>query len=479
MSRYYLFIIAVAILTGCGTLAPNYQRPAPPVSSSWPSGPAYPAIASGQGEASADWRDFVIDPKLRQLIDLALANNRDLRVAALTIEKAQAQYQIERSLLFPHINGSASDSASLTPAAISPTGTRYVLHEYSVGLGFSAYELDFFGRVRSLKDQALEQYLSTEEAHRSTQISLITEVTTAYLTLVADQGHLSLAEDTLKNQQSAYVLDKRRFELGAASQLDLSQAQTVVDTARGDVARYTSVVAQDLNALDLLAGTSVPSDLLPVASLTDITAVRELPAGLPSDLLQNRPDILEVEHQLKAANADIGVARAAFFPSITLTSSIGTASDQLSGLFKSGSRTWLFQPQLNLPIFDGGSNIANLKVAKANRGIYLAQYEKAIQSAFREVADALADHGTLDAQLAAQQSLVDATALSFKLSDARFQNGVDSYLVVLDSQRSLYTAQHNLINLKLAQAANLVTLYKALGGGAAASGSTSQVSTGN
>ncbi len=475
MNRYCLSIIAAAILSGCGTLAPDYQRPALPVSSNWPSGAAYSSIPSGQNAANVDWHDFVIDPKLQQLITLALANNRDLRVTALTIEKTQAQYQIVRSTLFPHINATAGENASLTPAGLSPTGTRYILHDYNVGLGFSAYELDFFGRVRNLKDQALEQYLSTEEAHRSTQLSLIAQVATAYLTLAADQEHLSLAADTLRTQQSTYAMDKRRFELGAASQLDLSQAQTAVDTARGDIARYTSVVAQDINALTLLAGTSVPDDLLPSTSLTTITAVRDLPTGLPSDLLQNRPDILEAEHQLKAANANIGVARAAFFPSITLTSSIGTASTQLSGLFASGSRTWQFAPQLNLPIFDGGSNIANLKVAKADRGIYLAQYEKAIQSAFREVADALADHGTLDAQLAAQQSLVDATALSFKLSDARFQNGVDSYLVVLDSQRSLYTAQHNLINLKLAQENNMVTLYKALGGGAGAVGDTTQV----
>ena len=479
MNKYCLSIIATAILAGCGTLAPDYQRPVAPVSSSWPSGPAYSANPSGQNEANVDWHDFVTDPKLQRLIALALANNRDLRVAALTIEKTQAQYQIERSTLFPHINATASDNTTLTPGGLSPTGRRYLLHNYNVGLGFSAYELDFFGRVRSLKDQALEQYLGTEEAHRSTQISLIAQVATAYLTLAADQEHLSLARETLKTQQATYAMDKRRFELGAASQLDLSQAQTAVDTARGDVARYTSVVAQDINALGLLAGAPLPAELLPSASLTTITAVRDFPTGLPSDLLQNRPDILEAEHQLKAANANIGVARAAFFPSITLTSSFGTASSQLSGLFDSGSRTWVFAPQINLPIFDGGSNIANLKVAKADRGIYLAQYEKSIQSAFREVADALADHGTLDEQVAAQQSLVDATSLSFKLSDARYQKGVDSYLVVLDSQRSLYAAQHNLINLKLAQATNLVTLYKALGGGAATGRGTAQVLIGN
>lgn len=471
MIRHCLVLTAAVLVTGCVNLAPTYERPASPVSTHWPSGPAYPAGATDRSEANVDWRDFVLDPKLRQLIALALDNNRDLRVAALTIEKVQAQYQIEQAALFPHVDATGGESASRTPANIFyPGAPSFINHNYSAGIGFSAYELDFFGRVRNLRNEALEQYLGTEEAHRSTQISLIAEIAAAYLTLAADQGHLALADDTLKNQQAAYALDKRRFELGSASQLDLSQAQTAIDAARGDVARYTSVVAQDLNALTLLAGTSIPDDLLPSTPLVNMTVVRDLPAGLPSDLLQNRPDILEAEHKLKAANADIGVARAAFFPSITLTTSIGTASDQLSGLFTSGSRAWSYAPQLNLPIFDAGSNAANLKVSKANRGIYLAQYEKAIQNAFREVADALANQGTLGTQVDAQQSLVDATALSFRLSDARFQHGVDSYLAVLDSQRSLYAAQQNLINLKLGQATNRVTLYKVLGGGATLAG---------
>jgi multidrug efflux system outer membrane protein len=481
MCKHFYAIIAAAALTGCVNLAPDYQRPVLPVSGSWPGGPAYAANTQGQSASSidehADWDSFVIDPKLRQVIAMTLANNRDLRVAALAIEKAQAQYQIQGALQFPHIAASAGENGSLTPGSLSVTGAPLVVHAYSVGLGFSNYELDFFGRIRNLKEQALQLYLGTEQAQRSLQISLIAQVASAYLDLAADQEHLSLAEDTLKNLQSAYTLDQRRFELGTASQLDLSQAQTSVDTARGDVARYTSVVAQDLNALRLLVGAEVPADLLPPTPLLGTpagkAAVRDLPSGLPSDLLRNRPDILEAEDQLKAANANIGVARAAFFPDITLTASIGSASTQLSDLFKSGSRTWLFAPQLNLPIFDGGSNLANLKVSQANRAIYVAQYEKAIQSAFREVADALAEHGTLGAQVDAQQSLVDATALSFKLSSARFQHGVDSYLAVLDSQRSLYAAQHNLINLKLAQENNLVNLYKALGGSTAESATQS------
>jgi len=463
-----LSIIATSILAGCTTLAPDYQRASPPVPGNWPSGAAYKVNSNEQGKSAGqvDWHDFVIDSKLQQIITLALANNRDLRVAALTIEKIQEQYQIERSVLFPHINANAIDTTSLTPANLSPSAKPYLLHDYNIGLGFSAYELDFFGRVRSLKDQALEQYLGTEEAHRSTQISLIAQVVAAYVTLAADHEHLSLASETLITQHSTYEIDKHRFELGVASQLDLSLAQTAVDTARGDVARYTSIVAQDINALTLLTGVAVPDELLPSVPFTNITAVHDFPAGLPSNLLQNRPDILEAEHQLKAANANIGVARAAFFPSITLTTTYGTASNQLSGLFKTGSKTWQFAPQINLPIFDGGSNTANLEAAKADQGIFLAQYEKTIQSAFREVADALANLGTLDEQVAAQQSLVDATSLSFKLSEERFKSGVDSYLSVLDSQRSLYSAQHNLINQKLAKITNLVTLYKALGGGA-------------
>jgi multidrug efflux system outer membrane protein len=476
MNRYCLAIISAVAVSGCGTLAPDYQRPDLPVPANWAASPASTSAGNpGQNAANIDWHEFITDTNLQKLIALALVNNRDLRVAALTIEKAQAQYQINRAALFPAISATAGENASSTPADLSPTGSRYTLRNNSVGLGFSSYELDFYGRLRNLKDQALEQYLGTEEAHRSAQISLIAEVATAYLTLAADQGHLALSKETLKTQQATYEMDKRRFELGASSQLDLSLAQTAVDTARGDVARYTSTVAQDVNALTLLIGTSVPADLLPASSPTTIAAVRDLPAGLPSDLLQNRPDILEAEHQLKAANANIGVARAAFFPSITLTGSVGTASAQLSGLFQSNSNTWGFSPQINLPIFNAGSNTANLNAAKADRGIYLAQYEKAIQSAFREVADAMAVHDNLDEQLAAQQSMVDTTTLSLTLSDARFKNGVDSYLVVLDSQRSLYTAQHSLINLKLAQATNLVTLYKALGGGAAAVGSADQI----
>jgi len=457
--------VLAALLTGCGTLAPDYQRPASPVPTSV-SGPAYKA---GNGDAklfaATAWRDYFNDAKLQQLIQLALDNNRDLRVSALNIEKARAQYQIQRSELFPSIDASGSGTGKRTPASLSSTGQAMISHNYSAGLGFASYELDFFGRVRSLKDAALEQYLATEEARNSTQISLIAEVANAYLTLGADHERLKLAQDTLKSQQASFGLTQRSFELGVASELDLRQAQTSVESARVDVARYTGLVAQDENALALLVGAPVPQGLQPVAAVDSVTAVEDIPSNIPSEVLQRRPDIQQAEHLLKSSNANIGAARAAFFPSITLTGSAGGASARLSDLFKAGAGTWSYMPQINLPIFDGGRNQANLDSAKADEKIAVAQYEKAIQSAFREVADALATRGTIDDQFKAQQALVDATNRSYTLSDARYRKGVDSYLNVLDAQRSLYAAQQNLITIRLGRQANLVTLYKVFGGG--------------
>jgi multidrug efflux system outer membrane protein len=390
-------------------------------------------------------------------------------VAALNIEKARAQYRVQDAALFPTINASAGGNGSRTPADLSPSGTAQVSHSYSASLGFSAYELDLFGRVRSLDAQALEQFFSTTEARRSTQISLVAEVATAYLTMAADQARLRLAQDTLASQGRTYQLNQRSFELGAASALTLRQAQTSVDTARVDVERYTAQVAQDRNALVLLAGADLPAELLPQAlpagEAAAASPLASIPPGLPSDLLQRRPDILQAERDLKAANANIGAARAAFYPRISLTASAGSSSASLSNMFMGGSRTWSFAPQISLPIFDGGANRANLDIARTDRDINVAKYEKAIQTAFREVSDALAQRSTLGRQLEAQQSLVDATAESYRLSDARFKRGVDSYLSVLDAQRSLYTAQQNLIGTRLSRFTNLVTFYKTLGGG--------------
>ena len=466
--HYAAIAITLLVLSGCASMAPKYTQPAAPVPSEWPSGPAYKESAAKPGEpAAADikWQEFFIDEQLQRLIGLALENNRDLRIAALNIERSQALYRIQRADLFPTVDAAASAVEARTPGVLSGTGNAITTHQYSVGLGFSAYELDLFGRVMSLKDQALEQFFSTEEARRSVQISLVAEVANNYLTLAADKESLKIARDTFTSQQTSYNLIKSRFEAGASSELDLRQAQTSVDAARVDIARFTSLVAQDENALALVIGAPVPPDLLP-SGLSAITAMKELSAGLPSDVLQRRPDILEAEHLLKAANANIGAARAAFFPRITLTTSIGLSSDQLSGLFKGGTGTWMFAPQITLPIFDTGRNRANLKVSEVDREIFLAQYEKAIQGAFREVADALAQRGTLGDQLEAQQSLTDATAVSYRLSEARYEKGISSYLNVLDSQRSLYSAQQGLIAVRLFRLTNLVTLYKVLGGGA-------------
>ncbi len=465
--RGAVIAIALLALTGCASMAPTYARPEAPVPSEWPAGPAYKEGSVKPGEravADITWQEFFIDAQLQKLIALALENNRDLRIAALNIERSQALYQVQRADLLPTVNAAGSAVRARTPGVLSGTGQAINAHQYGVSLGFSAYELDLFGRVRSLKDRALEEFFSTEEARRSMQISLVAEVANDYLTLAADKELLKIARDTFTSQQESYSLIKRRFEAGASSELDLRQAETSVDSARVDIARFTSQVTRDENALALVIGSAVPADLLP-AGLSEVTAMKDLNAGLPSEVLRRRPDIMEAEHLLKAANANIGAARAAFFPRISLTTSIGLSSDQLSGLFKGGADTWSFAPQITLPIFDSGRNRANLKVSEVDREISLAQYEKAIQSAFREVADALAQYGAIGDQLAAQQSLTDATAVSYRLSRARYEKGISSYLNVLDSQRSLYGAQQGLIGVRLSRLTTLVTLYKVLGGG--------------
>jgi len=467
MTRMRLFLpVLFLLLAGC-TMAPRYQRPAAPVSDNWPTNTTNQVAVEASEQAAADipWRDFFVDPQLQALIDLALQNNRDLRVAVLNIERFQAQYRIERSALLPSINATGSAVSQRVAQDLSSTGQSQILRQYSATLGSTAYEFDLFGRVRSLKNQALQQYLASEQAQRSVQISLISQVATGYLTLAADSERLQLAKETLANQQAAFELVKRRFDAGVASALDLNQARTSVESARVDNARYTTLVAQDVNALTLVVGAPLDAELLPAVLTTELNALQEIPPGLTSAVLLERPDILQAEHQLQAANANIGAARAAFFPRIALTGSLGTGSDELSGLFQSGSQTWLFAPQITLPIFTAGSNWAKLKVSNIDRDIALAQYEKAIQTAFREVADSLAQRGTIDEQLAAQQSLTDASAESYQLSQSRYDKGVDSYLSVLDSQRALYGAQQNLISTRLTRLTNLVTLYKVLGGG--------------
>ena len=459
-------------LSGCVSMAPKYRTPEPPVPKAWPEGPSYKAsAAAGPSARDLAWQDFYVDEGLRKVLSLALQNNRDLRIAALNTEKAGAYYRVQRSDLLPKINAFAQGSKQRLPTSIFGLNRAVVFEQDQAGVGISAWELDFFGRIRSLKNRALEQYLATEQAQDSARILLLAEVANVYLALATDQESLILAQKTLTSEEGSYKLVQRRFEVGASSELDACRAQVSVDAARSDVAAFTRAVAIDRNALDFLAGAPVPAVLLP-ASLASATPLKDITPGLPSEVLTRRPDILMAEHQLKAANADIGAARAAFFPRISLTTNVGAMGSELSGLFKSGSSTWTFAPQIVLPIFDTGARRANLKVARADRDIALAQYEKAIQAAFREVADALAQRGTLEDQLAAQASLTQALERTHALATARYTAGIDGYLSVLDAQRSLYAAQQGLIALRRARYGNLVTLYKVLGGGWSQSGSS-------
>jgi multidrug efflux system outer membrane protein len=462
--RLALFLGASLALSGC-TMIPKYARPEPPVPPSWPESVAPPASAPGLAAAQTRWQDLFTERRLAGVIELALANNRDLRVAALTVEKMQAIYRIQRSPLFPTVGVLATGERYRIPAKETDEGVAKTSTAYSVNLGTTSWELDLFGRIRSLKAGALEQYLATEQARRAAQISLVAAVAADWLALAADTESLELARATLEAQQSSYELLRRSREAGIASDLELSQAQTQLETARASYAAAAGRIAVDRSTLDLLAGTTVPADLLP-DRLGDVAEARLLSPGLPSEVLLSRPDILAAEHRLKAANASIGAARAAFFPRISLTAAVGTMSGELSGLFSSGTGTWTFVPQIVAPLFTGGYNKANLAAAKADREIAVAQYERAIQGALAEVSNGLALRTTLVAQREAQQALVAALDETYRLSDARFKAGIDSYLSVLVAQRSLFAGQQALINVRLAEQVNLVTLYKVLGGGA-------------
>jgi outer membrane protein, multidrug efflux system len=474
-----LLVTPVALILGACTLEPHYHRPPAPL----------PAPEGGQPSATAaadiGWREFFPDPQLQQLIAVALGNNRDLRVAALNVQTAQARYRIQRAELFPTIDASATEEVERYPPGVIagsssgsalPIGTGgSILRFFDAGVGFTSYELDVFGRLRSLNHAALQLYFSSDETRRSVQLTLVAEVAAAYLTVLADQTLLDITRDTLKSQNESYALTQRMFDAGTTTELALRQAETTVDSARADLAQYQRAFAQDSDALQLLLGAPIPQGIDFSGGLDRGTAVAELEEGIPSDVLVRRPDVLAAEHQLRSANAQIGAARAAFLPQITLTASYGTASSELSGLFKSNSEAWTFSPLITLPIFAGGANVANLQATQLARDTAVAQYEKAIQTAFREVADALAARRTLDDQLLAEQALVTASAVAYRLADMRYRGGVDSYLSALDAQRSLYSAQQQLQNVRLLRLENLVTLYKALGGGLREHISTAQL----
>jgi multidrug efflux system outer membrane protein len=461
--RKLIPLLAISFfLYGCPPTS-QYVRPGLPVPSAWPGNPN--ATAGAPAAADLKWQEFFTDQRLQSVIELALANNRDLRVATLNIEKVQALYRIQRADQYPTIAASASANAYRVPENLTSKGHAETVAQYTVGLGTASWELDLFGRIRSLKSRALEEYLATEQARSAAQISLIAAVANTYLALAADREDLRLAQETLDAQQASYELILHITEFGMASDLDLRQAQSQVEAARVDIARYSGQVALDENALSLLVGTSVTPGLL-TEDLSKIGDFKEIASGLPSDVLLRRPDILAAEHQLKAANANIGVARAAFFPRITLTAAAGITSSDLTNLFKPAAGTWNFAPQVTLPIFDSGARQAGFKAAQVDRDMAVAEYEKSIQSAFREVSDALSQRTSLANQQQALQALIDALQETYRLSDARYKGGIDSYLSVLVAQRSVYVAQQQMVDIRLARLSNLVTLYKVLGGGA-------------
>jgi multidrug efflux system outer membrane protein len=404
------------------------------------------------------WQRFFTDARLQQLITLALQNNRDLRVSVLNIEQARAAYQIQRADRFPAVNAGLTGNRASTP------GNAPLTSVYQAGLSVSSFELDLFGRVRNLTESALAQYLATEEARKASQISLIATVANTYLAFLADEEQLALTQQTLKTREESLRLTKLRFENGVVSKLDLQQSISLVEGARAVLAQQQRLRAQDLNALTLLIGQPIPDNLPQGATLAS-TNLPDLPAGMPSDLLASRPDIRAAEQQLVAANADIGAARANYFPRISLTGSAGSASSELSGLFKSGSFGWSFTPSVILPLFDFGARRAGVESARAGRDIAVAQYEKSIQTAFREVADALAGQATFSEQLRAQQATAESESERFKLSDLRYRSGTANYLDLLDAQRSLFVAQQSAVEANLARLQNQVTLYRVLGGG--------------
>lgn len=451
-----LMLAAAALMSACSFI-PTYERPQAPVPEIFPG-----ASSASTAAQPPQWRTYFSEPRLQQLIEIALANNRDLRIASLNVEQARAQFQIRSAAEYPSVGLAAN--ASRAPAS----GTGKLTNSFNVGFAVTAWEIDFFGRIASLKEQALSQYLATEEGRNAAQVSLISAVANGWLNLLADEELLELSRRTLATREESVRLTKLRLDSGAASELDFRQAESLAQAARATFAQQQRQRALDENALVLLLGQSLPPEVkaaLAGNNLDGAPLLQPLPPGLPSDLLTRRPDIRQAEQQLKAANANIGAARAAFFPRISLTAQAGTASGELSGLFKNGSWGFTLAPSMLLPLFDAGTNQANLDSAKVSRELAVAQYEKSIQTAFREVSDALASQDTLNEQLQAQKQQAESESVRFRLADLRYKNGVASYLDLLDAQRSLFSTQQGVVQVRLSQLQNQVTLFKALGGG--------------
>jgi multidrug efflux system outer membrane protein len=457
LSRCAALAVATLALAACSSLVPEYERPAAPVPPTYPLDVAQANVPGAEAAADIDWQRFFADPRLKRLIELSLANNRDLRIAVLNIEQARAIHQIRRADELPTVGVGAT-------ATRQPLGTG-VATVYAVGFAVTGYELDLFGRVHNLSDAALSQYFATAETRKAVQISLVSSVANAYLTLIADDEQLRVTRETLATRDESARITKLRFDNGATSELDYRQAESQLESAKAALAQSLRQRSLDENVLRLLVGQALPDDLPPPLPLDVRQIAVDVPAGLPSELLERRPDIRAAERQLLAANANIGAARAAFYPRITLTANLGTASNDLSGLFKSGSYAFTGTAQLLQPLFDAGRNQANLDVARANFNIAVAQYERSIQTSFREVADALAGRATLGEQVRAQAAQTNALAIAYRLADLRYRAGAASYLDALDAQRSLFVSQLSLVQTQALQLQNMVALYRALGGG--------------
>lgn len=466
MSAKLLMVLLPCLLAGCVSLDPHYDRPNDAVSSSTPTGDAYRGLQGTPANyRDISWQDYVLDSKLRQVVAMALDSSRDLREAVASVKSAHAQYGEQRADLFPTISAGVSGTRS---RALTGEGNQTALsNTYSAEGSVSSFELDLFGKNQSLSRQQYETYLGTLEGARSTRLTVLYNTVDYWLQLAADRSNLAIAKETAESARQSLEVTRKRLQNGVDSMVDVASAETTYQSAQADVASYTTSVAQDKNALDLVVGKRVPDSLLPQDIESIGNALKTVPAGVSSDALNNRPDVLQAEHNLKAANANIGAARASFFPSITLTASGGVGSADLSSLFKNGAGIWSFAPSISLPIFKGGYNVSYLNYTKAQKEYYVAVYEKSVQTAFSEVADALARRGTINDQLTSQRNNVAASQTYYHLADLRYQNGVDTYLNALTAQRTLYTARTSLVSVEQAYYQNLNTFYKVLGGGTA------------
>ncbi|MBZ6392072.1 efflux transporter outer membrane subunit [Pantoea dispersa] len=462
----FLAVCLPCFLAGCISLDPHYDRPVNAVNAVTPGGEAYRNL---QGKAASyrdiSWQDYVVNAQLRQVVTMALDSSRDLREAVASVKSAHAQYGEQRADLFPTLTAGVSGTRS---RALTGEGSQTVLSStYSAEGSVSSFEVDLFGKNQSLSRQQYETYLGTLEGARSTRLTVLYNTVDYWLQLATDRSNLAIAKETAESARQSLDVTKKRMQNGVDSMVDVASADTTYQSALADVASYTTSVAQDKNALDLVVGKSVPDNLLPQSIESIGQALREVPAGVSSEALNNRPDVLQAEHNLKAANASIGAARANFFPSISLTTSGGVGSADLSSLFKNGTGVWSFAPSISLPIFNGGYNVSYLNYTKAQKEYYVAVYEKSVQTAFQEVADALARRGTITDQMASQRNNVAASQTYYRLAELRYQQGIDTYLNTLTAQRTLYTARTSLVSVEQAYYQNLNTFYKVMGGGTA------------